>query len=180
MLDPGMKYLLLVADGDHDEPGEEERRRQGVVFKDGGAVEVATKKQATNARDAWDEESEEVLKGEYEIDGRVLGFISFLPTIDTDSPFHFRTLYIYEIHLHPRLQNLGLGAKLITLIEQLAAKMGMEKTMLTVFRRNERARRVYEGKCGWVVDESSPRVKKMRNGRTRDGEGYVILRKMVG
>lgn len=52
-----------------------------------------------------------------------------------------------------------------------------EKTMLTVFTRNERAVKFYE-KLGYVQDEFSPPPRILRNGTKIEAE-YVILSKAI-
>ncbi|KKY19494.1 putative gnat family acetyltransferase [Phaeomoniella chlamydospora] len=109
--------------------------------------------------------------------GQILGFISLMPTLE---PPPHPVLYIYEIQLSPPLQSRGLGPRLVRLVEAMAVKIpGVEKCMLTVFKKNERARKMYEAKLGWEVDETSPGGKEMRGGRERRGVDYVILSKRV-
>ncbi|KAI9826751.1 MAG: hypothetical protein M1819_007296 [Sarea resinae] len=79
----------------------------------------------------------------------ILAFLSFLPTLEASR----QVLYIYELHLHPRLRRRGLGSHLLSLAERLAARLGLSATMLTVFVRNAAARAFY-GRLGYVVDEA--------------------------
>ena len=61
--------------------------------------------------------------------------------------------------------------------------MQVERVMLTVFQRNRRAREVYEGKCGWRVDECSPpeeEEKEKKRVRRLRGRKVVVERKALG
>lgn len=106
----------------------------------------------------------------------ILGFTSFMFTWDDPPHTSREVLYIYEIHLSPLLRNLGLGTRLISFVESVARACSIEKMMLTVFTKNEGARRVYE-KRGFERDECSPQDREIR-GRVVRAE-YEILSKMV-
>lgn len=101
----------------------------------------------------------------------VEGFLSFMVT-DED---HYEVIYCYELHLQPRLQGKGLGRRLMGLMEMVGARVGVEKAMLTVFRSNERAAKVY-GKWGYGLDEFSPEPRRLREGPVKE-RSYVILSK---
>ena len=102
----------------------------------------------------------------------MLGFASTMFTYEDDHP----VLYLYEIHLSPSLRGQGVGGQIMGMVEEAARKGGVEKVMLTVFIKNQGARRFYEG-LGYEVDEYSPHGRKVR-GRWVDTE-YVILSKSV-
>jgi N-alpha-acetyltransferase 40 len=71
-----------------------------------------------------------------------------------------------------------MGKFLMGILDMVAASIeGVEKVMLTVFLRNDRAVRFYR-KGGFKVDESSPLPRVLRDGRTVK-EAYVILSKAV-
>lgn len=108
---------------------------------------------------------------------QIHGFLSLMPTYENGQP----VVYVYEIHLGAQLQGAGLGALLMkdfalaTACNVLAGNTGVGggKVMLTCFKSNERGRRFYEG-LGFVVDESSPRDRKLRGGKVVTSD-YVIL-----
>jgi hypothetical protein len=124
-------------------------------------------------------------------DGKVEGFLSFMPTYEDDYP----VIYCYEIHLSPTLQGYvrilytypiifliisrtGLGTILMKHLEVIGAKiLKTEKVMLTCFTRNVRGVRFYE-KLGYAKDEFSPLPKALRNGTMVEAE-YVILSKGI-
>lgn len=108
--------------------------------------------------------------------GPILGFISFMFTKD-DPPHDDRdVVYIYEIHLSPRLRGQGLGGRLMSFVEHAARQCHIEKTMLTVFTANEGAKAMYE-KLGYGKDECSPGDRVMRNKVVK--AEYVIMSKKI-
>lgn len=116
---------------------------------------------------------------------RLAGFVSYLPTHEPDLP----VLYIYELHLQPQYQRHGLGKLLLTLVQSIAMNAGIEKIMLSVFRRNQNAWQWYFRR-GFEVDAFSPenenrdehgdgdgcgcRARKLRGGKVRRSS-YAIL-----
>ncbi|PHH66991.1 hypothetical protein CDD81_4386 [Ophiocordyceps australis] len=102
--------------------------------------------------------------------GHIGGFASLMPTYENDEP----VVYLYEIHLEPGLQGSRLGTHLMELVMQVADKIPtVTKVMLTCFTSNKRARAFYD-RLGFVIDDSSPRQRKLRAGRTVFPD-YVIL-----
>ncbi|KAL8942319.1 MAG: hypothetical protein Q9211_001436 [Gyalolechia sp. 1 TL-2023] len=108
-----------------------------------------------------------------ETDPHVQGFLSFMLTYEDGH----EVVYCYELHLAQRLQRQGLGRHLMSLMEKAGSNAGVEKSMLTVFVRNESAMKFY-GKLGYTEDEYSPEPRKMRNGRVKMPT-YVILSKSL-
>ncbi|KAF2184966.1 acyl-CoA N-acyltransferase [Zopfia rhizophila CBS 207.26] len=107
----------------------------------------------------------------------ILGFLSFMLTYD-DPPYADRpVLYIYEVHLSEVLRGKGVGSHLVQVAETVARRIGIEKCMLTVFNRNEGARRLY-ARLGYHRDGCSPPDREVRGRRIESD--YVILGKMVG
>jgi ribosomal protein S18 acetylase RimI-like enzyme len=105
----------------------------------------------------------------------VLGFISFMLTKD-DPPSEYRSVvYMYEVHLDDGLRGCGLGSRLIAFVELLASRLGVLKTMLTVFRTNAGARELYK-RLGYTKDVSSPADKVVRR-RVIEAD-YIIMSKM--
>ncbi len=76
------------------------------------------------------------------------------------------------------MQGRGVGKWMMKQVEKIGRRAGMEKTMLTVFRSNEGARKFYEG-LGYGVDDFSPGPKRLRGGRVMEPE-YLILSKGLG
>lgn len=106
-------------------------------------------------------------------DGDFGGFVSFMITYEDDIP----VIYCYELHLAPKLQHKGLGKQLVNIFEDIGRNIGLDKSMLTVFKSNKSAMRFYE-RIGYVEDEFSPRPVKLRNGRTKEFD-YMILSKSL-
>lgn len=103
----------------------------------------------------------------------ILGFLSFMVTYEDGK----EVIYCYEIHLSPEAQGLGLGRQLMLTCEDTGRRVGLEKTMLTVFKSNTKAVRFYE-RCGFGVDEYSPQPRRLRNGTVKEPD-YLILSKML-
>jgi len=80
-------------------------------------------------------------------------------------------LYVYDIQIEPFFQRRGMGAKLMWLVMRIGWYFGMSKCMLTSFKENTAAQRLYKDKLGFVLDEISPDLHK------EDDEeyGYEIL-----
>ena len=104
-------------------------------------------------------------------DDVVAGFVSFMVTYEDGQ----EVVYIYEIHLIPSFQALGLGRNMMHVVEGFASNVRVAKVMLTVFRANQRAITWYT-KLGYQEDEFSPGPRKMRNGTTIQ-PSYIILSK---
>ncbi|EKV04297.1 Acyl-CoA N-acyltransferase [Penicillium digitatum] len=102
-----------------------------------------------------------------------LGFLSFMATYEDGK----EVVYCYEIHLSPAARGRGIGKLLMDRMEGIGRAVGLEKSMLTVFKSNEIARRFYE-RLGYEVDEYSPRPRMLRNGTIKDVD-YLILSKML-
>ena len=101
----------------------------------------------------------------------VVGFISFMITYEDGH----EVIYCYEIHLTRPWQGKGVGKLLMRVIEDVGQKVGVEKAMLTVFKSNQNALRMYET-LGYVEDEYSPQPRVLRNGTIKE-PSYVILSK---
>lgn len=102
------------------------------------------------------------------------GFMSFMLTYEDG----YEVIYLYEIHLSTQLRGKGLGRKLMDMMEEVGRKAGVEKAMLTVFKKNEAAVGLYE-MLGYEVDEFSPRARKLRGGVVKEVD-YMILSKSLG
>ena len=99
------------------------------------------------------------------------GFVSFMITYEDGH----EVVYCYEIHLAEKWQGKGLGKKLMNLVEEVGRRVGVEKAMLTVFKANERAVKMYQS-LGYREDEFSPAPRKLRNGTVKE-PSYVIFSK---
>lgn len=110
-----------------------------------------------------------------EKDDTILGFTSFVVELDPDNSLP--QLYIYEIHLLPSLRGLGLGRHLMSLNEDIAKKIGLEKCILTVFTCNLQAEGMYRA-LGYEDDECCPATRVLRDGRVRRPK-YLILSKSL-
>jgi len=104
---------------------------------------------------------------------RVAGFVSFMITYEDGR----EVVYCYEIHLAEPYQGKGLGKRLMRVVEEVGRKVGVEKSMLTVFSANRRAIKMYEG-LGYAEDAFSPAPRQLRNGTVKQAS-YMILSKDV-
>ncbi|KAG5928447.1 hypothetical protein E4U42_000651 [Claviceps africana] len=106
---------------------------------------------------------------------RVCGFMSFMPSHDSGQA----VLFCYEIHLRAELKGSGLGKQLMRLFLEAGDRMdGVSKVMLQCFVSNTHARMFYE-RVGFEVDDSSPRERKLRDGRVVL-PSYLVLSQRTG
>lgn len=106
---------------------------------------------------------------------KVLAFAHFrYEPDDEDAPRHEQqpVTYLYELQVNRSYQKLGLGKRLMTIIELVSMKLRLKKVMLTVFHANAGAMAFYK-KRKYVVDECSP----SNFGEDAD---YEILSKPLG
>ncbi|KAL8947709.1 MAG: hypothetical protein Q9222_006033 [Ikaeria aurantiellina] len=101
------------------------------------------------------------------------GFLSFMLTYEDG----YEAIYCYEVHLSPQLQRKGIGKHLMSLMEEVGRRVGVEKSMLTVFVENQSALNFYEN-LGYSRDENSPEARTLRNGKVKM-PSYVILSKSL-
>ncbi len=106
-------------------------------------------------------------------DLRIQGFLSFMLTYEDG----YEVVYCYELHLAPALQRLGIGKLLMGVMEQVGKNAGVDKSMLTVFVKNQAATQFYE-KLGYSTDDYSPEPRKLRNGTVKMPT-YSILSKSL-
>lgn len=112
----------------------------------------------------------------------IAGFLSYLPTVEPDpdfSPPEIPVLYVFEVHVHPSQQGRGIGGAMMSIGEEIAAAMGMKKTMLTVFTSNEAGLRFYErlGYEKWDEEVLPKRRIRLRKAEKEMKPSYVILAK---
>ncbi|RHZ62805.1 N-terminal L-serine N(alpha)-acetyltransferase NAT4 [Aspergillus thermomutatus] len=98
----------------------------------------------------------------------LLAFLSFMVTYEDGK----EVIYCYELHVVPKAQGQGIGMHLLELLRSIGLKIGLEKAMLTCFRSNHRALRLYS-LIGYKVDESSPRSIWLRTGEVEPD--YYIM-----
>lgn len=103
----------------------------------------------------------------------VVGFVSFMVTYEDG----YEVIYCYEIHLSEAWQGNNIGKKLMNAVEEIGRRVGVEKAMLTVFKANERAVKMYQS-LGYLKDEFSPSPRRLRNGTVKE-PSYVILSKKL-
>ncbi|PFH62113.1 hypothetical protein XA68_15074 [Ophiocordyceps unilateralis] len=102
--------------------------------------------------------------------GRLMGFVSLLPTWEGGRP----VVYCYEIHLDAALRGTGLGTLLMGYVAAAAERIErVEKVMLTCFTSNKRGLDFYT-RLGYAPDASSPQERTLRGGRVVVPD-YVIL-----
>ncbi|KAL3801866.1 hypothetical protein ACHAW5_003779 [Stephanodiscus triporus] len=105
----------------------------------------------------------------------VLGFVHFRYEYDDCNYPKHPVTYIYELQVHSNVQKLGIGKKLMTIVELISLNLNMEKVMLTVFRSNVAAMGFYERR-NYKVDECSP---SNFTGEENENCDYEILSKML-
>lgn len=90
---------------------------------------------------------------------------------DEESPTEV-VVYVYELQIRENYRRLGLGKRIMTIVEDLAKAAGLPKVMLTVFQSNQAALHFYQG-IQYGIDETSP----SQHGVTADYE--VLSRSTV-
>ena len=156
MRDPDMRYLLV---------------RRGLKASKVPTPAQGTKEAKSESASNSSDVEAEPQNGEKQ--RPVLGFASFMLTYEDGYP----VVYIYEIHLHPPLRSIGLGARLLDIVESIGRSVGVDKAMLTVFRSNETACNWYR-KLEYSVDDYSPRDVELRGGVIRQAD-YLIMSKRL-
>jgi ribosomal protein S18 acetylase RimI-like enzyme len=82
-------------------------------------------------------------------------FVHFRFCYDDDDSPEETVLYVYEIQVHKSFRRMGLGGRLMGLVESIAAAVDLPKVMLTVFKTSP-ALEFYIRKLSYTVDKSSP------------------------
>ncbi|KAG7748847.1 hypothetical protein KL911_002197 [Ogataea haglerorum] len=112
-------------------------------------------------------------------DTEFVGFISIKAVEDNES----HVLYIYELQIVRNYRRMGLGSKLLGILDQIVelvnsdpaytSKFGkLEGLSLTVFSSNEGAKKLYFSK-GYRIASHSPAVRYLRNRKIQPD--YFIL-----
>lgn len=81
-------------------------------------------------------------------------------------------IYCYELQIKEEIRHQGIGRSLMRLMHQLGRANRIQRSMLTVFRANQRATTFYE-KLGYVIDKTNPKDLLLR-GRVVQAD-YMIL-----
>ena len=104
------------------------------------------------------------------------GFCSFMICREKRLP----VIYVYEIHLFDRegCKGNGVGKKLMQLVESIGKKVGVVKSMLTVFTTNMRAERFYRS-LGYTEDQISPVAKVLKSGKVRKPEYFILSKGLL-
>ena len=66
-------------------------------------------------------------------------------------------LYCYEIQLEESVRRLGLGKFMVKILELMMIKADLLKIMLTVFKFNEAATKLFKVALKFEVDETNPK-----------------------
>ncbi|PWY86080.1 acyl-CoA N-acyltransferase [Aspergillus heteromorphus CBS 117.55] len=164
---PDMKYLVV-------------RRVQTQDRADGdaGSDRATTEKEKQKGGEGEKEKKEGGRKEEEEEEeeeGDILGFLSFMITYEDG----LEVIYCYEVHVTPSMRGQGIGRRLLASMMEIGRRIGMEKAMLTVFKANVSAQRLYEA-LGLVTDESSPRPRRLRNGMVKEADYRIMSVRLDG
>ncbi|KAJ3204560.1 hypothetical protein HDU82_005755 [Entophlyctis luteolus] len=101
-----------------------------------------------------------------QLSGIPIGFLYFVFCLessfdDADGGMHgdgeAPVVYCMELQIIPEAQNSGLGETMMRIHEAIGKKLGLRKSMLTVFKANERAIRFYT-RLGYSCDRISPSI----------------------
>lgn len=118
-------------------------------------------------------------------DDNIVCFMSFMMTINDG----MKVIYLYEIHVAPKLQSLKIGTYLINKLHELSkflnshintpykysAHYKHDGVALTVFSDNSKALEWYF-KLGYNFTDSSPRDRVLRSGRVIKPDIYLLMR----
>uniref|UniRef100_A0A914UNG9 N-alpha-acetyltransferase 40 n=1 Tax=Plectus sambesii TaxID=2011161 RepID=A0A914UNG9_9BILA len=85
-----------------------------------------------------------------------------------DMDHGYATLYCYEIQVVPECQAKGIGSILMSILDTIGRKAGMDKLMATVFAYNEKSLGFFH-KIGFTTDETCP--------TEEEGLDYLLLSK---
>lgn len=107
----------------------------------------------------------------------IIAFIAFVITND-DPPHQDRdVVYVWEVHIGDNFRGLGLGKSLMSIVETMARKADITKSMLTVFKSNAAAIKAYT-RMGYTKDQASPPDREIR-GRVIETADYMIMSKTL-
>ncbi|KAG5178297.1 acyl-CoA N-acyltransferase, partial [Tribonema minus] len=87
--------------------------------------------------------------------GKLLGFCHYRFELYSDLKPSRPVLYVYELQLAEGARRKGLGKRLMSIAEAIGAEKRMSVVVLTVFKTNVAAIKLYEG-AGYTLDPSDP------------------------
>lgn len=135
----------------------EDIKMQKTIFK---IIETNMKDMYTRSDWGWKEG--EKMKELLEKDARFLVVSNKEDSIVGFCHFRFEeeeeleVLYIYELQILSDHQGVGLGRRLMIILDLLGRKYSMKLLMLTTFKFNENALNFYLNKMKFEIDETSP------------------------
>ena len=100
----------------------------------------------------------------------LVGFLHFRFDVNDDDEPTEQVLYVYELQIAPNFTKLGIGRRLMAIMEVVALRTDMKKVMLTVFHANTAAYQFYTQRMKYTIDPISP----SQHGNSAD---YEILSK---
>jgi ribosomal protein S18 acetylase RimI-like enzyme len=89
-------------------------------------------------------------------DGDLVAFSHFRFEMNDEESPEYVVLYVYELQVQAKYRKLGIGKRLMHLLEKIAQGNGMDSVMLTVFKANENAMDFYTQGLRYSVDDDSP------------------------
>ncbi|KAG7834003.1 hypothetical protein KL943_003299 [Ogataea angusta] len=115
-------------------------------------------------------------------DTEFVGFVSIKAVEDNES----HVLYIYELQIVKNYRRMGLGSKLLGILDQIVGLVNsdpvyttrfgkLEGLSLTVFSSNEGAKKLYFSK-GYEIASHSPAVRHLRN-RKIQPDYFILVKK---
>jgi len=111
----------------------------------------------------------------------IVGFTHFRFEPDDEDHPNEEVLYVYELQIHEFARRVGLGKRLMSIMELIGLQMRMKKVMLTVFKANQVAMDFYLKKIKYTIDESSPSQFNQESvvGFGQEEVDYEILSKRI-
>ena len=128
----------------------------------------------TEAKQHSPEPAEKQVETKKDSPTEILAFLSFMLSFEEGEP----VVYIYEVHLDKSVRGIGLGKYMMQFAEAIGKKVGVTKSMLTVFTRNTNAESFYR-MLGYREDVQSPLERRLRGGKVKRPE-YFIFSKDLG
>lgn len=106
----------------------------------------------------------DMFQGDFATDACIISFLCFRIELEMGIDMDKTYLVGYMYELQSLEKGRGYGKFLIDLFREVCRKLKLDKIMCTVLKANANAKRFYESKCGFEIDEISP-----------DNEPYVIM-----
>lgn len=86
----------------------------------------------------------------------LVGFLHFRFDVNDDDEPTEEVLYIYELQISRNYTGMGIGRRLMAIMEVVALRTDMKKVMLTVFTANTAAYKFYTSRMNYAIDPISP------------------------